>query len=197
MWIILYVRNRITIDPKELLQRINIAKTKHSLHAFRHTMFLREDVGDYNDSAGDWKDFHNSIRDLHLLWVWREKTRALRHVRRLTALRRENDGVINTFQVASAFLSPRNRTLCLWCGFGRISWTSRTQKILLCLIPSEAHVLWFLTAWLWPHSCHLSALSPGDWNKAGKMESSAKESGFSPPRCEKERAGVGEGPSPL
>lgn len=41
---------------------------------------------------------------------------------------------------------------------------------------------------------HLSDLSPWDRKKCDEIEGSAKESGFSPPRCEEERAGMGEGP---
>lgn len=74
---------------------------------------------------------------------------------------------------------------------GGLVWTGRTQKN-----PLKSHPFWeplfstFWQPWLWPRSCHLSDLSPWDRNKGDEIEGSAKESGFSPSRCEEERAGV-------
>ena len=51
-----------------------------------------------------------------------------RHVRKADDSKGENGGVINTFQVSTAFLSPKKRTLCLWYGFERVSLNRHNTK---------------------------------------------------------------------
>lgn len=106
----------------------------------------------------------------------------------------ENGGIISIVQVSNAFLSPRKKIFCLWCGSGRISLdrqnTKNPLKLLLLqgsLLPlsdSAGHDLTLVTCLIF---------HPGTETKVMKLKAQHRSLTFHLPGVGKKGLVLGEG----